>query len=323
MNKYKNALDNIKADASLKCGIINNIKKCSENGYPKKTKKLTVISAVAASLVIIIACSVFYIPQKGKRDNSFTLTAYAADSTSDEVNSKNLNNKTYIYAGMIKDMGATTTFLSGKVDKNNNLIEEYPENGDTIVEANHSFVFNLNCKGKNIDTVTFDSGNGKFKLSTFCDNVINHKGKSDNYNGFSGSDEYYCDSYVTKYNNQIWNVEPVFTGDKKGNQSGTPVYPKVCLETKFKKFEKYKNKPKPVKDFYDYYGDGTPKNTLTKQEEKTIYESYMNYFIKDLTVTVTAKFKDGSEESKKVKFKSEYLTNDTNGAKIALKAKIV
>lgn len=320
MNKYTDELNKIKAGESFEAKTIELL--ISAPNKKNKRIKITAISAVAACLAVIIGLTALWIPTGGSK-NTFSLTAYAAEATGDEAKGKNLNNKSYVKIGAVKDFGSTTAFIVGRVNDKKEATEDYPPSGSTICSANHTFVFNLNCKGDNIDTVTFDSGNGKFRISTFCDNVFNTKGKSDNYNGFSGDHEFYCDSFTTKYKEQIWNTEPIFDPVLKGNQAEDKIYPRLCLETEFKNFEKNSEPPKAVKEFYDWYGDGSSVKEISNAEKKALYEAYMDYFVRDLTVTATVKFNDGSVESKKIKFKTEFLAEDSNGAQFNLKAKIV
>lgn len=320
MNNYKKELDKIKAAESFKSETIKLLN--SAPNKKKKKLKITAISAVAACLAVIIGLTALWIPA-GSSKNAFSLTAYAAEATGDEAKGESLNNKSYVKIGTVKDFGATTSFIVGRVNDKRETTADYPPSGSTICSANHTFVFNLNCKGDNIDTVTFDSGSGKFRISTFCDNVFNTKAKSNNYNGFSGDHEYYCDAFTTKYQNQIWNTEPVFDPVLKGNQAKDKIYPRLCLETEFKDFDDNSERPKAVKDFYDWYGDGSSVKEISNAEKKALYETYMDYFVRDLTVTATVKFNDGSAESRKIKFKTEFLSEDSNGAQFNLKAKIV
>ncbi|MBR1730961.1 MAG: hypothetical protein IJ725_00805 [Ruminococcus sp.] len=320
MNRYKRELTEIKADESFKAETISLMNNRLNSQKPRRKSRITAIGALAASLALIIGITTLLANPGGR--HSFTLTAYAAESTGDEIKPEALNTKSYISVGTIKHFGATTSFVTGKLNDNDEIIEEYPEDGSTITEVQHEFVFNLNCKGDNIDTVTFDSGNGKFKLSDSNKGVTETTGKSVSYNGFEESDNYYCDTFTTKYADQIWNVEPVWDPILAGNQSDDSVYPRLYLETKFKNYE-MGQAPREVQDFFNWYGDGIRPKEISNAKKKALYEAYIDYLVRDLEVSVTAKFKDGSEETQKVKFKSEFLETDTNGAQFNLKAKLV
>lgn len=319
MNQYNKELDNIRASEKFKN---NTVRFLTSNPHKKHNKKrFTVINAIAASLAIVIALMILLTPTSDKNNHSFTLTAYAAEIEDNRSSENDLNDKSFITVGKIKDFGTTTEFVTGQVSENGE-IEEYPENGSTVASVQHSFVFNMNCKGEDIDTVTYSVQNGLFSVSNACEHVVCTTEESKEYNENASDDSFFCKSFTTKYQDQIWNHEPVFAADKKGNQNDDPIYPRLCLETALYRFDNSEEIPKPVKDFYDYYGDGIHQKSMSITEKKNLYETYMDSLVKDMKVTVTVKFMDGREESNNLVFESEYLDQDSSGAQVALQAKI-
>lgn len=274
-NHYKSALDKIQLKDSQK----NKAKALFYEAERERNKKMGVKSifkraaAVAASLAIIVAAGagIPKLQHNNKEitggaimptDNHFSVTAYAQELTK-----------------------------TGKVYPNNYASLGYAICGSENYKDNISFAFDfpIECKGKNIDTITYAIKNGAFQIS-------NPKGKSVvidgekpkqslNVPGSSKEDiendseeafqwEQYK-SFTVKYDNQINDktcIDVVDTSDS-WDQKKLNAYQKL-----------------------DHITDTSSRT----QEKNTI-----DFLTEDLGITCTVTYKDGSKETKKIKVSSE------------------
>ena len=150
-NNYKNALDKIKLANSEKEKARNlfyetetqNLK--GRSGHMKTNKFIKPVLAAAASLIVILTGSIVisglrekqnHITDNNTSGNSFSITAYAKEITK-----------------------------TGKVFPDTKASLAHVMGWDSDGRINFSFLFPLECKGENIDTVTYKIKEGVFEIS--------------------------------------------------------------------------------------------------------------------------------------------------------------
>ncbi len=275
-NNYKNALDKIRLANSEKEKARNlfyetetqNLK--GRSGNMKSNKFIKAALAAAASLIVILTGNIVisglhekqnYITENNTSGNSFSVTAYAKEITK-----------------------------TGKVFPNTRASLAHAMGWDSNGKINFSFLFPLECKGKNIDTVTYKIKEGVFQIS-------NPVGKSIVIHGEKPDKELELPSSIIandlgddKEAGYEFNQYKSFTLDYN-NQTND----KTCIS---------------VSDVSDLWSS-EKKNEAGKFINSQVgnYEKKLlsDLFTKNLGITCTVTYNDGSTDTKNISVSSEIV----------------
>ena len=236
------------------------------------TKRKGLRYAVTAfALIAVLSVGVFssfMLNKSGtaEKQNGFFITAYAAEATADEA--KRINDKEFTAIGEFKNSG-------GYIN----------QSGHTAKEIGQDFRVNLRCEGKNIDTVTYSFKNAKaFIADCLKDRLVSYTGKSKNYrntNSWFDNNPTHCyESFTTSYDNQLsWN-------------------------DKWQIMTFIENNPERAEIFDNYLKYDKMELNIADSKTRDLYKSYIEDFykliLKNTSVCVTVKYKDGSSETKEL-----------------------
>lgn len=299
MNKnYKNAMDKIKLEESEKekaKALFHEMDNVKEKPIrARRLLKPTV--AIAAILVLVFAVNAILPtvqsnnPSCTLTENSVTLTAYAKELTKTEK----------VYSD---DYASTSSILCGTDDGGISFAFEFP----------------VECKGENIDTITYKINNGAFQIS-------NQKGNSVVVAGEEITEELNVPSSSKRGTTASENVT-----DVAGETAISGVdSPDTSIENKEKEdlvfeFEEYKSF---TVNYENQTNDTTCINVVDSSDiwsnEKVKQYKALNYDIsgssveeekevcdfltKDLGITCTVTYKDGSTETKNIVVTNDIVT---------------
>ncbi len=275
-NNYKNALDKIRLANSEKEKARNlfyeietqNLK--GRSGNMKANKFIKPVLAVAASLIVILAGNILisglhekqnHITENNTSGNSFSVTAYAKEITK-----------------------------TGKVFPNTMASLNHAIGWDSNGRINFSFLFPLECKGKNIDTVTYKIKEGVFEISNPAGkSIVIHGEKPDTERKFTsriiaaglgddkeaGYEFNQYKSFTLDYNNQ--------TNDK------------TCISIS------------DVSDLWSSEKKNEAKRFINGQMGNYEKNQLSNLFTKNLGITCTVTYNDGSTDTKNISVSSEIV----------------
>lgn len=242
-----------------------------------KTKRFNykAISAIAACLVAVIACTAVFGNFGGKggsgtqRDNSFSITAYAAEATSDEARKVKLDSNSFKTLGKLTSGGGGMT-----LDK------------DTPIDVDIQLQSKLGCTGNNIEKITYSIDNGVVGVLEGSE-LVNPKNGRKSYHGRShGKDNkniLYYDEITVLPENQEMYIE--FTLYKKLNAAER----KIGREYNTKVYSV--DEPFWVKD--------TDPKLLKK-----VVERFYDMMLGDSLIHATVIYTDGTTETKNLGLKA-------------------
>lgn len=162
---YTQAVENVKAPVSLVENTIATLSgaiKESEVVSVKK-KKLTMFSrtaAIAAVLALVVTLGAIFIPSSGGGNIShpFVLTVGAA-ATVDEATADEITRESYVKIGEIKNSGDMLhAGTHGHLDENGNWV--ITDNDVDVYGVQKEFTLELNCTGKDVESITYTAHNG-------------------------------------------------------------------------------------------------------------------------------------------------------------------
>lgn len=279
-NIYTDGISRIKASDELIKKGIENIRGSEVreeiinlNSAKAKRKWIKPLGAIAASLVIVIglgSVSVFSKDESVK--NPFILTA----------NAEELNSETYINIGKLNYNNYTTywKYIS-------------PERGLRLGIIETAFDLNVQCVGKNIETVTYSSDNSRIFFegddighgisAMFSDDCVEARLND------AESNEWYNeeDAYTFDYDKQPYDGgENVESEENEGSEAKKPLSVAFFAE---------------IAEGDDMYIS----HSLSSQERVEVSIEAFNKYSKNLSVDITATYTDGSTLTKTLKFKCE------------------
>lgn len=275
-NNYKNALGKIRLSNSEKEKARNLFyetetqKLKGRSGNMKANKFIKAAFAAAASLIVILTGSIVisslhekqnHITKNNTSDNSFSVTAYAQEITK-----------------------------TGKVFPDTRASLVHAMGWDSNGRINFSFLFPLECKGGNIDTVTYKIKEGVFEISNpVGKSIVIHGEKPDTELELSSS-IIVNDLGYDKESGYEFNQYKSFTLDYN-NQTNA----KTCIS---------------VSDVSDLW-PSEKKNEVQKfiNSQMGNYEKKMlsDLFTKNLGITCTVTYNDGSTDTKNISVSSEIV----------------
>lgn len=269
-SSYKSALEKLRLEDKKKDkvkALFYEIREEKENAMKVK-RFLRPAAALAACLVLAIVtyavCPVF---QREAEDHSgtaagnyFSVTAYAKELTN-----------------------------TGKVFSN-----EYASHFGVMDDADRggisfSLEFPMECKGKNIDTITYKIKEGRFQITNPPHKSIvvgGNKLKNIDAPGRSMEDE--KNDKLTYEKNQYKSFTVRY-----GNQSNA----KTCIDIVDTSNVWGKERWNEYKKLPDPFGE------ISLQERKKLY----NFLTKDMGITCTVKYKDGTKETKSIMISHEIV----------------
>ena len=277
--KYYKAIDSLTPHEESVEKVIEAVTRASQSGKVtemktrKFNKKFVSISAVAASLAVIIACGIFFYPganiaknnlnpSTAAEHNSFFMTAYAAEATTDEAKATEITSDNFVKIGkIVPTLGLIT--------------QEYSE----IESLSGLFNFDLKCQGENIDKVTYKIDNSTFCIKNDYKPVISRNGESnldkdlDIIVGEYGEYGYY-NSYTVDYDNQ----------------------------PNLSKYADDISSPIQILGSINYNSE--------EDDNKHFTSDWKNHVLENTSITVTATFNDGSTQSQKLQLNCNYISND-------------
>lgn len=291
MNKiYYNTIDSIHASETAVDKAVEAALNADQSGKVKEMKAkhryIKPIGAIAACMAVIIALGVALFPRS---ENTFVLTAHAYDYLDTKLNENAFTSISNITSG-------GEAYI-------------YDKNWEKVNIVLHNDQINLSCEGKNIDTVTYSLKNAIIGVNKKSNKLLRSEGKRDYFfdgssldykpfgNGFGKDDNYYYTSVTTSYENQLNLAEDsvvIFSQYDITDQNRAM-------------FEKYFKYNQPVELYTD---------EVDKADYQSAIENYYKDVYNDLAVTVTVNYKDGSKESKVIRFDVEcrvlknYVTKD-------------
>lgn len=250
-------------------------KPCKELNFMKN--KL-VLRAVSIAACVAIVCTLGVFSHHGGQENSFSVIANAETASPDELKE---NTFTAMEKIMWNDFGI----------------------GDERFAL--AIAFNMRVKGDNIDTVTYKINNGLFEIHYGCDDAVDKKRAHIDYDDYVQPGYGAFSEYTVKYDSQ-----PMFSNEDYPKSRyingmtpiGIPLVVKASdggegAEILKKAGALYKNNTKNVSAKLNEY-----------------LERLLKICLKDITVDVTARFKDGSKQTKtlkiEVKDKKKFLFSD-------------
>ena len=293
--KYYKAIDSLTPREESVEKTIEAVTMASQSGKViemktrKINKKFAAISAVAASLAVIITCGAFFYPganlsennlspSTAAKQNGFFITAYAAEATGDEARAEKITSVDFVQIGkFVPTIGFVTS--------------EYTDNDATGKMAG-LFNFDLKCEGENIDKVTYKIENGTFCIKNDYEPIVSRDDVSTVNKeleirvGEEGEYSYY-NSYTVNYNNQ-----PDLS--KYADEFNSPIQILGSINYKTKKG-----------------GEARSKSDLKDKITESVLE--------DTTITVTATFNDGSTESQKLQLNCNRISDE----EIVIEAKVI
>lgn len=293
-NSYTKSIEKIKAPNNLIEKSIKELYDTEINNeviIMKKSKhfKLKLTSAIAASLVLILILSMIIF-----KDNSETLTSgntpvshpfmisvQAADSPDDTSIMDEINKDTYVKINRIKNFGQG---YGATVSQNENVEYKYEE----IFEISKEFTLELECRGENIETITYTPHNTYLSYmpsyAGLTEAIALTEEERDKYNAYTSfggfgwasscTFDYYCQPKSTL----------TFELPEDGLDGTIPLRIAFYFELEDGKYTKIS--PDDIK-------------------LKSIFEEEFNIRSNDYSLDVTANFKDGTSTTKKLKFKCE------------------
>ena len=274
-DQYKRALDKIKLSDSQKEQLKNlYYAESKERKYHMKKRILRPVAVLAACLALVVAAGTV-VPMlqsrwgassntaddSAKTDNYFAITAYAKELTK-----------------------------TGKVfpDKYASIGSAMCGDGRTK-QISFAFEFPVECKGKNIDTITYAINEGAFQIN-------NKKGQNIVIDG----------KKQTKEMNVPGTLKGVDEKEDEDLDYETNQYKSFTV-----KYGKQTNKTTSIEIVDD--SDTWSKEKLSQYKEKGIYQMIFgksreieeekeacDYLLKDLGITCTVTYKDGSTEMKNI-----------------------
>lgn len=291
MNKYyKSAIDKIKLDEREKekaKALFHETKKEKKNTINVK-RLFRPAMIIAAILVLALATNVITSTLQNNNTshtntkNSFTVTAYA------------------------KELTKTGKVYSDNYSSTSSILCE-TENGG----ISFAFEFPIQCKGENIDTITYNIENGAFKISNQKGNSIvvsGEKLKEElNVPGSTKNETFTCENAISSAGSTTITEDDISGSSSESKETKTPAF----------EFEQYKSF---TVNYDDQMNDTTCINVVdtsdiwsneklkqykalkynicdaSLEEEKEVCD----FLTKDLGITCTVTYKDGSTETKDI-----------------------
>lgn len=271
-NNYKNALDKIKLSETEKdkAKALFYERKEEKRMKKKMVKRVFISTAIAASLAIVLTVSTVIPMLKRSFDNTFGST---------------VSNNSFSLTVHAKEMTKTGKVFLDEYRTASNIAWDTEDGGIVF-----GFVFPVECKGKNIDTITYKIENGVFVItnpkgkSVVIDGerVINRldvpeHSKEDLRKDISTYEYEQYKSFTVKYNNQLNNKTCIDVADT------SDIWSKEKL-SEYKKFGC---------DIYSIRG--------SVKKEKQVWD----FLTKDLGISCTVTYKNGSTETKNIVISNE------------------
>ena len=311
-NLYTDGISNIKVSEEVLNAGIEAVKNYNHeqivvniNSTKPRKRYFKPIAAVAAVLAVAIATGTV-LSIIGHKSNPFVLTAGATE----------LNSETYIEVGNL-DFISQTSNWGGKECKlqGGKLISDKNE-AYTLYWFEGEFNLGIQCKGENIESITYTVNNGHFLVDDSYEGCISYS--------FSDSPE----GYGTINNMKLadtctfaYNMQPQSRIDfegPEGNVDGS--YPLIVAFRAEDTNNLYHNKPE--------------KYTLEHKNKNADPIDYVNYDLlatdlinsspNEYSVDFTANFADGSTSTETIVFRCEAVEdeNTESGMRCKLEAKI-
>ena len=287
-NQYKSALDKITLRRSEKekaKALFHQVNTRKENNMKGK-KIIKSVATVAASLALVLGIhSVIPVLQSdfGKTSDSSIEYTSAGNTNFDNITSspeKENHFSVVVYAKELTD--------DGKVYPNDYHSCFYSLTSNTEDELSLGFDFPVECKGENIDTVTYSINQGAFHVVTAKGKsvVVDGEKSKKKWIGFSklydDAEDAFYQSYTVKYDNQTNAGTYIDIVDAWENWS----------EDKFNQY----------RDFhFDITDVSHDKATLEKRKE------VFDFLTKDMGITCTVTYKDGTTETKNIEVSNEIV----------------
>jgi hypothetical protein len=229
---------------------------------------------MAAALAVVVALGAVLLPTASNNKNSFTLTAYAAEATSDEPEPLDKFG--------FKDLGKM------EQDSSSALIEN-----DLPKYISSSFNAGFRCEGKGILSLTYkissDTGNPLISLPE-SSKVIDSKGKTSKI----GNEPEFVLSETSNGQKYLFYNEVTVPYDRQLEAGRITVWKRTTAQ------EAETAKAYITTDGNEHWVDKTDKADFEK-----ICREYTEIFLKNLRLDVTAHFEDGSSQTKTVVFGSD------------------
>lgn len=284
MDNYKKALNKIKASDSFKQETIELLSTTAKNKSRKSNSK--VISLIAASLAVIIAISIVFLPSITTKQNNFIISAGAATADNSNV----LSSEDFTPIANIS--ASQAGFIGIDLSEITSIPQSTTETTDNPQIENTAF-FCLNVDGENIKKVTFDLNNGIFEVSqNVMYRVTDYTGKTDNYK-FATSNEYeYLDTITFEYANQLTPIGKYYEGDW------------VTMNV----LHDYNAEiEKPLLENLLNLSVLQPDKQEMEDEEyfEATFENFLNEMYKDTEIYVTVEFENGKTKTKTLKLKAD------------------
>lgn len=267
----------------------------------KRSFRYKAIGAVAACLAVVIGVTavLFYPRNNSATDNknTFFLTAYAAESTDDEVL---LKNDSRVHIGECK------------LDKDNISVDN--ELNTFIVSAD--WTFPLRCHGENIKSIRYSVQNGVFRFSNskssmkpYYDVYTVENQIMDKFQ--KNSEEY--DSVVIPDNALYDIVAYSVDYEKQSECKKSDVYLWRGLSTKDEDLSK-----ETVKLLERFYKHTANKKGISGDDYEKELNKLCLALVNEIEINVQVIYKDGSTDNQKIKLVLENVKNNTMyvGAKL-------
>ncbi len=269
----------------------------------EKTKKLNykAVSAIAACLVAVVACTAVFGNFGGR--NSFTITAAAAEATPDEAtpDEKQLNND-FVSIGTMELAGGSAHGVSDDDGK-----------WKYINECALDITANFKCKGENIKYISYEADNNSAIGVDYDKSIYRHSNAIEDTNGFTvgenGKPIVYYRSVTSKYKSQIKKVRFRFSKslsieDKKSQKVAVEYYNRSNVK-------KIHIDPKTKREWREpYWKDSTDKATIKTQSD--IVTNYAKLILNKKKVRVVVTYNDGTKEIKNLVFNAKCVSRVVN-----------
>ena len=236
------------------------------------------IAATAFALTAVLSAGIFssfMFNDSGtaKKQSGFSITAYAAEATSDEASQETITNENFLKIGNIKPemiiQGSIMQDVSGTSPNVVGVIQD----------------FNIRCEGENIDKVTYEVKNGDFFIDADDKTVFDLKpSKTGTFIPVKKGDELKWhlagdySSVVVSEKNVYSEFSVKYEDQEELHKKGGSNFSKIGLFTQF-------------------YND-----TEKEMSDKEMYESVINQVV----ISVTSTYKDGTTETQKIRLNGEY-----------------
>ncbi len=264
---YKAENDQLKLTQAQKNAIVARVS--AENAARKGVVRFKWIKAAAAVMAVAVLGSGMLFGGKilGGSGNMFTITAKAASS--DET--RELTND-------FEPIGTIRTNGGGQF---------YEYNDDDSLIRNYIFRlmdFSLDCFGENIEEITYTAHNCAFK-------IIDKKGirgivRSEELDGVMADNDAWRNSYSS------YTVDPGYINKNVGEE------PNICLATGIDMLSENVSDELKV---YAAHGE----NFRTEAEARSYYQLEADVALRDISVDVTVKFKNGETATKTLVFEAK------------------